>query len=110
MGIAWANSTGQLGNVAVGTGLSFSNATGVLTATGAVANAVTAVTATAPVFSSGGTTPDISFLSPGTAGNVLTSTGSAWISSASTGGSGNLDGGTPSTNYGGTTAINGGTP
>jgi hypothetical protein len=86
MGIAWANSTGQLGNVAVGTGLSFSNTTGVLTATGAVANAVTAVTATAPVFSSGGTTPDISFLAPGTAGNVLTSTGSAWISSAGGGG------------------------
>jgi len=93
MGIAWANSTGQLGNVAVGTGLSFSNTTGVLTATGAVANAVTAVTATAPVFSSGGTTPDISFLAPGTAGNVLTSTGSAWISNAAVGGGGTPGGG-----------------
>ena len=58
LGMAWANSTGQLGNVAVGNGLSFSTSTGVLTATGAVSNAVTAVTATAPVFSSGSTTPD----------------------------------------------------
>ena len=94
-GIAWSNSTGVLSNVAIGTGLSFSNTTGVLTATGAVANAVTAVTATAPVFSSGGTTPDISFLAPGTAGNVLTSTGSAWISNAAVGG-----GGTPGGNPG----------
>ena len=94
-GIAWSNSTGVLSNVAIGTGLSFSNTTGVLTATGAVANAVTAVTATAPVFSNGGTTPDISFLAPGTAGNVLTSTGSAWISNAAVGG-----GGTPGGNPG----------
>jgi hypothetical protein len=94
-GIAWSNATGVLSNVAIGTGLSFSNTTGVLTATGAVANAVTAVTATAPVFSSGGTTPDISFLAPGTAGNVLTSTGSAWISNAAVGG-----GGTPGGNPG----------
>ena len=93
MGIAWANSTGQLGNVAVGTGLSFSNTTGVLTATGAVANAVTAVTATAPVFSSGGTTPDISFLAPGTAGNVLTSIGGVWTSNAVVAGSGTPGGG-----------------
>jgi hypothetical protein len=94
-GIAWSNATGVLSNVAIGTGLSFSNTTGVLTATGAVANAVTAVTATAPVFSSGGATPDISFLPPGTAGNVLTSTGSAWISNAAVGG-----GGTPGGNPG----------
>jgi len=94
-GIAWSNSTGVLSNVAVGTGLSFSNATGVLTATGAVANAVTSVTATSPVFSSGGTTPNLTFLAPGTAGNVLTSTGSAWISNAAVGG-----GGTPGGNPG----------
>ena len=94
-GIAWSNSTGVLSNVAIGTGLSFSNTTGVLTATGAVANAVTAVTATAPVFSNGGTTPDISFLAPGTAGNVLTSIGGVWTSNAAVGG-----GGTPGGNPG----------
>jgi hypothetical protein len=64
-----------------------------LTATGAVANAVTAVTATAPVFSSGGTTPDISFLAPGTAGNVLTSIGGVWVSNAAVGGGGTPGGG-----------------
>lgn len=55
--------------------------------------AVTAVTATSPLASSGGTTPDISLTgvvdaanggtglsSPGTAGYVLTSTGTAWTS------------------------------
>lgn len=93
LGIAWANSTGQLGNVAVGNGLSFSTSTGVLTATGAVSNAVTAVTATAPVFSSGSTTPDISFLAPGTAGNVLTSIGGVWTSNAVVAGSGTPGGG-----------------
>ena len=93
LGIAWANSTGQLGNVAVGNGLSFSTTTGVLTATGAVSNAVTAVTATAPVISSGGTTPDISFLAPGTAGNVLTSIGGIWTSNAVVAGSGTPGGG-----------------
>jgi hypothetical protein len=93
LGIAWANSTGQLGNVAVGNGLSFSTTTGVLTATGAVSNAVTAVTATAPVISSGGTTPDISFLAPGTAGNVLTSIGGVWTSNAVVAGSGTPGGG-----------------
>ena len=93
MGIAWANSTGQLGNVAVGTGLSFSNTTGVLTATGAVANAVTSVGNTYPILSTGGTTPTISFVDPGTAGNVLTSSGSIWISSAPAGGGGTPGGG-----------------
>jgi hypothetical protein len=93
LGIAWANASGQLANVAVGNGLSFSTSTGVLTATGAVANAVTAVTATAPVFSSGGTTPDISFLAPGTAGNVLTSIGGVWTSNAVVAGSGTPGGG-----------------
>jgi hypothetical protein len=93
LGMAWANSTGQLGNVAVGNGLSFSTTTGVLTATGAVSNAVTAVTATAPVFSTGSTTPDISFLAPGTAGNVLTSIGGIWTSNAVVAGSGTPGGG-----------------
>jgi len=88
MGIAWANSTGQLGNVAVGTGLSFSNTTGVLVATGAVANAVTSVGNTYPILSTGGTTPNISFIDPGTAGNVLTSIGGVWTSNAAVGGGG----------------------
>jgi hypothetical protein len=90
MGIAWANSTGQLGNVAVGTGLSFSNTTGVLTATGAVANAVTSVGNTYPILSTGGTTPNISFVAPGTAGNVLTSISGQWVSNAAVGGSGTV--------------------
>ena len=47
---------------------------------------VTAVTASAPITSSGGTTPNLTFLAPGTAGNVLTSTGSAWVSSPASGG------------------------
>jgi hypothetical protein len=68
-GIAWSNATGVLSNVAIGTGLSFSNTTGVLTATGAVANAVTAVTATSPISSSGGTTPDISLSGTVAVGN-----------------------------------------
>jgi len=92
-GIAWSNSTGVLSNVAIGTGLSFSNTTGVLTATGAVANAVTSVGNTYPILSTGGTTPTISFVAPGTAGNVLTSSGSIWISSAPTGGGGTPGGG-----------------
>jgi hypothetical protein len=92
-GIAWSNSTGVLSNVAIGTGLSFSNTTGVLTATGAVANAVTSVGNTYPILSTGGTTPTISFVDPGTAGNVLTSSGSIWISSAPTGGGGTPGGG-----------------
>jgi hypothetical protein len=107
LGIAWANSTGQLGNVAVGNGLSFSTTTGVLTATGAVANAVTAVTATAPVISSGGTTPDISFLAPGTAGNVLTSIGGVWTSNAVVAGSGTPGGGFTTVQYNNAGAFGG---
>ncbi len=57
-------------------------------------SAVTSVTGTSPISSSGGTTPTISLgtvpaanggtglTSPGTAGNVLTSNGTAWVSSA----------------------------
>jgi hypothetical protein len=107
LGMAWANSTGQLGNVAVGNGLSFSTTTGVLTATGAVSNAVTAVTATAPVFSSGSTTPDISFLAPGTAGNVLTSIGGVWTSNAVVAGSGTPGGGFTTVQYNNTGAFGG---
>ena len=47
---------------------------------------VTAVTASSPITSSGGTAPNLTFLAPGTAGNVLTSTGSAWASSPASGG------------------------
>jgi len=43
---------------------------------------VTGVTASLPITSSGGAAPNLTFLAPGTAGNVLTSTGSAWASSA----------------------------
>ena len=107
LGIAWANSTGQLGNVAVGNGLSFSTTTGVLTATGAVSNAVTAVTATAPVISSGGTTPNISFLAPGTAGNVLTSIGGVWTSNAVVAGSGTPGGGFSTVQYNNSGAFGG---
>jgi len=107
LGMAWANSTGQLGNVAVGNGLSFSTTTGVLTATGAVSNAVTAVTATAPVFSTGSTTPDISFLAPGTAGNVLTSIGGVWTSNAVVAGSGTPGGGFTTVQYNNAGAFGG---
>jgi fibronectin-binding autotransporter adhesin len=43
---------------------------------------VTGVTASLPITSSGGAAPNLTFLAPGTVGNVLTSTGSAWASSA----------------------------
>jgi len=49
---------------------------------------VTAVTGTSPVISSGGTTPDISFIAAGTAGNVLTSNGATWSSQPNPGSSG----------------------
>jgi hypothetical protein len=107
MGIAWANSTGQLGNVAVGTGLSFSNTTGVLTATGAVANAVTSVGNTYPILSTGGTTPTISFVAPGTAGNVLTSIGGVWTSNAVVAGSGTPGGGFTTVQYNNSGAFGG---
>jgi hypothetical protein len=107
MGIAWANSTGQLGNVAVGTGLSFSNTTGVLTATGAVANAVTSVGNTYPILSTGGTTPTISFVAAGTAGNVLTSIGGVWVSNAAVGGGGTPGGGFTTVQYNNAGAFGG---
>jgi len=107
LGIAWANSTGQLGNVAVGTGLSFSNTTGVLTATGAVANAVTSVGNTYPILSTGGTTPTISFVAAGTAGNVLTSIGGVWVSNAAVGGGGTPGGGFTTVQYNNAGAFGG---
>jgi hypothetical protein len=122
LGIAWANASGQLANVAVGNGLSFSTSTGVLTATGAVANAVTSVGNTYPILSTGGTTPTISFVAPGTAGNVLTSIGGVWVSNASVSAGGGVTsvsatspiassgGSTPNISLTGTVAVaNGGT-
>jgi len=53
---------------------------------------VSNVTATSPVISSGGATPNISFIAPGTTGNVLTSIGGVWVSNAAVSGGGN---GTP---------------
>jgi hypothetical protein len=53
---------------------------------------VSGVSASLPVISSGGTTPNISFISPGIAGNVLTSIGGVWVSNAAVSGGGN---GTP---------------
>jgi hypothetical protein len=43
---------------------------------------ITSVTASLPISSSGGTTPNLSFLAPGASGNVLTSDGANWASSA----------------------------
>lgn len=42
---------------------------------------VTAVTASLPLSSSGGTAPNLTFLAPGSSGNVLTSDGTNWSSS-----------------------------
>jgi hypothetical protein len=106
-GIAWSNSTGVLSNVAIGTGLSFSNTTGVLTATGAVANAVTSVGNTYPILSTGGTTPNISFVAPGTAGNVLTSISGQWVSNAAVGGGGTPGGGFTTVQYNNSGAFGG---
>jgi len=88
--IVYSNATGVLSNVAIGTGLSFSTTTGVLVATGAVANAVTSVGNTYPILSTGGTTPTISFVDPGTTGNVLTSVGGVWVSNATASGGGGV--------------------
>jgi len=106
-GIAWSNATGVLSNVAIGTGLSFSNTTGVLTATGAVANAVTSVGNTYPILSTGGTTPTISFVAAGTAGNVLTSIGGVWTSNAVVAGSGTPGGGFTTVQYNNSGAFGG---
>jgi fibronectin-binding autotransporter adhesin len=69
--ILYGNGTGGFSNVTVGSGLSFS--TGTLSATGS--GTVTSVTATAPIASSGGTTPDISISqASGSANGYLSST------------------------------------
>ena len=58
--ILYGNGTGGFSNVTIGSGISF--AAGTLSATGS-GGTVTSVTATAPVASTGGTTPDISLSS-----------------------------------------------
>jgi len=60
---------------------------------------VSSVTASTPVISSGGTAPNISFIAPGTTGNVLTSIGGAWVSNAAVGGSGSPGGSTTQIQY-----------
>jgi len=107
LGMAWSNATGVLSNVAVGTGLSFNNTTGTLIATGAVANAVTSVGNTYPILSTGGTTPNISFVAAGTAGNVLTSIGGVWTSNAVVAGSGTPGGGFTTVQYNNAGAFGG---
>jgi hypothetical protein len=66
-----------------GSGVTITNGNGTIqiSATGS-GGTITSVTASLPISSSGGSAPNLSFLAPGTAGNVLTSTGSAWASSA----------------------------
>jgi hypothetical protein len=65
-----------------GSGVTITNSSGGISiaATGS-GGTVTSVTASSPVLSSGGSTPNISFLAAGTNGNVLTSNGSTWTSS-----------------------------
>lgn len=80
------NTTGNTlskSTLTAGSGVTITNGNGTIeiSATGS-GGTVTSVTATAPITSSGGSTPNLTFLAPGTAGNVLTSTGSAWASSA----------------------------
>lgn len=66
-----------------GSGVTITNSAGGITiaATGS-GGTVTSVTASLPISSSGGTTPNLSFLAPGASGNVLTSDGTNWASSA----------------------------
>ena len=70
-----------------GSGVTITNSAGGITiaATGS-GGTITSVTASLPISSSGGTNHNLSFIAPGTAGNVLTSTGTSWASSPATGG------------------------
>jgi hypothetical protein len=71
---------GTSGNVLTSNGTSWYSAA-------PAASGVTSVTASSPLASSGGTTPNITFaVAPGTVGNVLTSTGTSWVSSSSSAG------------------------
>ena len=68
--------TGSVGQIL------YVSAAGVLSYENPPASGVTSVNAAAPITTTGGTTPTIGFVAPGTSGNVLTSTGSGWVSSA----------------------------
>ena len=80
------NGTGYTkATLTAGSNVTITNASGGITiaAAGGGGGGVTSVTATSPIASSGGATPNITFsVSPGTTGNVLTSNGSAWTSAA----------------------------
>lgn len=64
-----------------GSNVTITNGNGTITiaATGGGGGSVSAVTATSPVTSTGGSTPDIGFISPGAANNVLASNGTNWV-------------------------------
>ena len=81
------NGTGYTkATLTAGSNVTITNASGGITiAAAGGGGGVTSVTATSPIASSGGATPNITFsVSPGTTGNVLTSNGSAWTSAAPT--------------------------
>jgi hypothetical protein len=81
------NGTGYTkATLTAGSNVTITNASGGITiAAAGGGGGVTSVTATSPIASSGGSTPNITFsVSPGTTGNVLTSNGSAWTSAAPT--------------------------
>jgi hypothetical protein len=80
------NTTGNTltkATITAGSGVTITNGNGSIeiSATG-TGGTVTSVTATAPITSSGGSSPNLTFLAPGTAGNVLTSVAGAWASAA----------------------------
>jgi hypothetical protein len=108
------NTTGTASNV-TGT-VGFANGgTGQTTAISAF-NALSPITSVGDIIIGNGTNSATRLAISSTAGYVLTSNGTTATWAASTGGSGggggsgSLDGGTPTSNYGGITAINGGTP
>jgi hypothetical protein len=74
-------------NLIAGSGVSVSGVwpNQTISATGS-GGTITSVTASLPISSSGGTTPNLSFLAPGASGNVLTSDGTNWASSPASGG------------------------
>jgi len=80
------NGTGYTkATLTAGSNVTITNTSGGISiaAAGGGGGGVTSVTATSPIASSGGATPNITFsVSPGTNGNVLTSNGSAWTSAA----------------------------
>lgn len=81
--LLYASNSTTVSKLGIGTeGQILEVSSGVPAWTTAAPTGVTDVTASLPLSSSGGTTPNITFLSPGTSGNVLTSNGSTWVSSA----------------------------